>query len=62
MPTPSRLIQSVVLLAALELPAYRSVGAWDLTGRVPGAARAAALSSIVIWVGVITCGRLIAYF
>jgi hypothetical protein len=45
-----------------HLVPYRSVGAWDVAGRAPGAARAAALSSIVIWIGVITCGRLIAYF
>ena len=41
---------------------YRTVGAWDVAGEAPGAARFAVLSSIVIWVAVITCGRLIAYF
>jgi hypothetical protein len=41
---------------------YRSVGAWDVAGEAPNAARAAAVLSIVIWIAVITCGRLIAYF
>lgn len=49
-------------VAFLHLVPYRSVGAWNVAGRAPGAARVAALSSIVIRIGVITCVRLIAYF
>jgi hypothetical protein len=41
---------------------YRSVRGWDVAGEAPGAARAAAALSIVVWIAVITCGRLIAYF
>jgi hypothetical protein len=41
---------------------YRTVPAWDGSGEAPAAARAAAGLSIGVWVAVITCGRLIAYF
>jgi hypothetical protein len=41
---------------------YRSVSAWDTGGDAPGAARASAALSIVIWIAVVSCGRLIAYF
>lgn len=41
---------------------YRSVHAWRAVAVAPGSARASALLSIAIWIGVITCGRLIAYF
>jgi hypothetical protein len=40
---------------------FRSVAAWDQHARTPGAAKASAALSLVIWLGVITCGRLIAY-
>ncbi len=40
---------------------YRSVAAWDQHQPTPGAAKASALLSLAIWLGVITCGRLIAY-
>jgi Family of unknown function (DUF6644) len=59
----------VVLLAAALLNAaifhrapFRSVAQWDRDFRAPVAARAAAVLSLLLWVGVITCGRLIAYF
>ena len=41
---------------------YRSVDGWNIATNAPGTARAAAALSIAIWIGVITCGRLIAYF
>ncbi len=41
---------------------YRSVRAWDVAGQAPNAARAAAVLSILVWIAVISCGRLIAYF
>jgi len=41
---------------------YRSVAVWDSAGIAPAGARAAAALSIAIWIAVITCGRLIAYF
>jgi hypothetical protein len=48
-------------VAFFHMVPYRSVAAWDIAGS-PGAARAAAVLSIAIWIAVITCGRLIAYF
>lgn len=41
---------------------YRSVAAWDAGGKAPTAARASAALSIALWIAVISCGRLIAYF
>jgi hypothetical protein len=40
---------------------YRSVAAWDQHYPTPSAAKAAALLSLALWLGVVTCGRLIAY-
>jgi uncharacterized membrane-anchored protein len=40
---------------------FRSVSNWS-TSETPAAAKAAALTSLVLWTCVITCGRLIAYF
>ena len=37
-------------------------GGWNVERPAPGAARAAAALSIAIWIAVIGCGRLIAYF
>jgi hypothetical protein len=41
---------------------FRSVGEWDTEARSPGAARMAAALSLALWTGVISCGRLLAYF
>jgi hypothetical protein len=41
---------------------FRSVDAWDIRSRTPLAARMAAVLSLTLWVGVISCGRLLAYF
>jgi hypothetical protein len=41
--------------------AFRSVRGWETAGRIPGSARAAAVASLALWVGVIACGRLLAY-
>ena len=49
-------------VAYFHLGPYRSVQAWKVAGPAPGAARAAAALSIAIWIAVISCGRLIAYF
>jgi uncharacterized membrane protein len=40
---------------------FRSVAAWDQHVRTPRAAKASAVLSLAIWLGVISCGRLIAY-
>jgi hypothetical protein len=59
----------LVLLAAAFLNAgifhrwpFRTVGDWDTEIHAPLAARAAGMLSIVLWIGIIACGRLIAYF
>jgi hypothetical protein len=41
---------------------FRSVGVWDDGVSTPGPARAAAVLSLLLWTGVISCGRLLAYF
>jgi hypothetical protein len=59
----------LILLAAAGLNAaifhrvpFRSVHDWDTEALVPTAARMAAVLSLLLWTGVISCGRLIAYF
>jgi hypothetical protein len=58
----------LVLLAAaglnaliLHRGALRSADSWDQNRPAPQAAKAAAALSLLIWVSVISCGRLIAY-
>jgi hypothetical protein len=58
----------LVLLAAAGLNAvifhrgvFRGADAWSAGGPAPAAARGAALASLLLWTGVVTCGRLIAY-
>jgi hypothetical protein len=41
---------------------FRQVAAWDHGAPAPFAARCAAALSLVLWTGVIACGRLLAYF
>jgi len=48
--------------AAFRLRPFRQVAAWDHGARAPLAARFAAGLSLVLWTGVIACGRLLAYF
>jgi hypothetical protein len=40
---------------------FRTVGDWDTELPGPRAARAAGVLSLLLWTGVITCGRLLAY-
>lgn len=47
-------------LAFHRLP-YQSVAGWDRERAAPPLARAGAALSILLWLGVITCGRLLAY-
>jgi len=44
-----------------HLGPYRSVGRWSADVPAPIAAKLSALLSIVLWIGVIACGRLLAY-
>ena len=40
---------------------FRSVAAWDMQSATTSGAKAAALVSIILWISVIACGRLLAY-
>lgn len=40
---------------------FRSVTNWNQNMAIPAAAKVAAVLSLVLWVGVIACGRLLAY-
>jgi hypothetical protein len=58
----------LILIAAAGLNAavfhwgvFRSVAGWDARVPAPGAARGSAVASLFLWVGVIACGRLLAY-
>ncbi len=44
-----------------HLGAYRNAYGWDVDRRAPAGAKAAAVLSLLLWVGVISCGRLLAY-
>jgi hypothetical protein len=46
----------------LHAGALRSADRWDVDVMPPPAARAAAAASLLLWISVIACGRLLAYF
>jgi hypothetical protein len=57
---------TLIALAGLNalwfhLGAFRNVTTSGAGTRAPGAAKAAAVVSIAVWIGVISCGRLLAY-
>jgi hypothetical protein len=57
---------ALILLAGINMIAFhvgpwRTVAAWPI-GAAPSSARAGAALSIVLWLGVVAGGRLIAYF
>jgi len=57
---------TLIVLAGLNALAfhagvYRGVSGWNAGVAAPAAARVAALASLLLWVGVISCGRLLAY-
>jgi hypothetical protein len=47
--------------AVLHAGVFRGAAAWDTNATPPGAARLAGALSILLWIGVIACGRLLAY-
>jgi hypothetical protein len=47
--------------AVFHTGAYRSAGKWDIDVLPPVAARAAGVFSLLFWISVIACGRLLAY-
>ena len=61
-----RLKLALIALAGLNAlafhrGAYRRVAAWDVATPAPALARAHAALSLLLWIGVIACGRLLAY-
>lgn len=48
--------------AVFHAAAFRSVARWDTGAPPPLAARAAAALSLALWIAVISCGRLLAYY
>jgi len=48
--------------AALRLGAFRHAATWPQDTAPPARVRTAAALSLLLWVGVIACGRLLAYF
>jgi hypothetical protein len=48
--------------ALFHVGVFRSAARWDVEARPPGTARAAAAASLGLWIAVIACGRLLAYF
>ena len=62
-----RIKLALIVLAGLNAGAFhrwpfRGVAAWDHGAPAPAAARAAAVCSLALWISVIACGRLLAYF
>ena len=58
---------SLILLAGanagiFHAGVFRNARQWDVDLMPPIAARAAAASSLLLWISVIACGRLLAYF
>ncbi|MEG5265721.1 DUF6644 family protein [Pseudomonas sp. JDS28PS106] len=47
--------------AIFHLGVYRSVEQWNIDTSTPAIARLQALLSISLWIGIISCGRLLAY-
>jgi len=56
------LVAAALNAAAFHLRPFRQVAEWDHGARAPLAARFAAGVSLMLWTGVIACGRLLAYF
>lgn len=56
------LIAAGINAALFHALAYRSVEDWDRGALPPKGARASGAASLAIWIAVIACGRLLAYF
>jgi hypothetical protein len=59
--TRALLVAAGLNALAFHRGAFRSVAGWETGHAVPATARAAAVLSLVLWVGVIAAGRLLAY-
>jgi hypothetical protein len=64
---PAFLIKISLILAAganallFHAGVYRRVTGWEIGVEAPASAKIAAVASLAIWIGVIACGRLLAY-
>jgi len=47
--------------AVFHAGVFRGAARWDVDVMPPAAARAAAALSLLLWISVIACGRLLAY-
>jgi len=47
--------------AAFQLGSFRDAEMWDQNAPAPTSAKLHAVASMLIWAGIITCGRMIAY-
>ena len=57
----SLLFCAAINAALFHAGVFRGAAAWDAGVAVPGVARLHALASLLIWIGVLACGRLLAY-
>jgi hypothetical protein len=55
------IVSAAVNAAMFHMGSYRSVGEWDTLVPAPFSAKLHAGLSLLIWVSVISCGRLLAY-
>jgi hypothetical protein len=55
------LIAAALNATAFHLGIFRTVAGWNLYTAAPPAAKFSAIVSLLLWAGVITCGRLLAY-
>ena len=55
------LLAAGINAAAFHLGVWRRVAAWDVQAATPAGARVHAGLSLLLWLGVISCGRLLAY-
>ncbi|QBQ39342.1 hypothetical protein E1742_08520 [Pseudoduganella plicata] len=55
------LLAAGINAAFFHLGPWRRVSAWDVGAATPARARLHAALSLLLWVGVISCGRLLAY-
>lgn len=55
------LLTAALNATAFHVSTFRTVAGWDSGVAAPPAAKASAILSLLLWAGVITCGRLLAY-
>ena len=56
------LLLLIVHAVVFRRSVYKNTEELDRSPQVPGRAKAAAILSLVLWIGVVTCGRWIAYY